>query len=148
MELKREQPTALNTVTRYGDHFIEVNEVQYTHAIAFRPEGQVRQWNVNAVSDITTDQLIQAADIRKVAGNAIDFLDDDAPATKYENAPEILLVGTGTHQHFLPAAVTAPLLAARIGIEAMDSKAAARTYNVLMAEGRNVAVALMLSEGE
>jgi uncharacterized protein len=35
-----------------------------------------------------------------------------------------------------------------VGIEAMDSKAAARTYNVLMAEGRNVAVALMLSEGE
>ncbi|AFK63117.1 hypothetical protein TKWG_15640 [Advenella kashmirensis WT001] len=147
MELKREQPTALNTVTRYGDHFIEVNEVKYTHAIAFRPEGAVRPWNVTAVSDITTDQLILAADIRKVEGSAIDFL-DDAPTTKFENTPEILLVGTGTHQHFLPAAVTAPLLAARVGIEAMDSKAAARTYNVLMAEGRNVAVALMLSEGE
>jgi uncharacterized protein len=147
VELKREQPTALNTVTRYGDHFIEVNEVKYTHAIAFRPEGPVRPWNVTAVSDITTDQLILAADIRKVEGNAIDFL-DDAPTTKFENTPEILLVGTGSRQHFLPAAVTAPLLAARVGIEAMDSKAAARTYNVLMAEGRNVAVALMLSEGE
>lgn len=147
MELKREQPTALNTVTRYGDHFIEVNEVKYTHAIAFRPEGPVRPWNVTAVSDITTDQLILAADIRKVEGNAIDFL-DDAPTTKFENTPEILLVGTGSRQHFLPAAVIAPLLAARVGIEAMDSKAAARTYNVLMAEGRNVAVALMLSEGE
>ena len=148
MELKREQPTALNTVTRYGDHFIEVNEVKYTHAIAFRPEGTVRQWDVTAITDITTDQLILAADIRKVQGNAIDFLEDDAPGTKFENTPEILLVGTGARQHFLPAAVTGPLLAARIGVEAMDSKAAARTYNVLMAEGRNVAVALMLSEGE
>ncbi len=148
MELKREQPTALNTVTRYGDHFIEVNEVQYTHAIAFRPEGAVRQWDVKNLGDITTDQLIQAANMQKIAGNAIDFLDDEPSAPRFENAPEILLVGTGERQHFLPAAVTAPLLAARIGIEAMDSKAAARTYNVLMAEGRNVAVALMLSEGE
>lgn len=147
MELKREQPTALNTVTRYGDHFIEVNEVKYTHAIAFRPEGAVRQWDVSDVNDITTDQLILAADIHKVEGNAVDFL-DDAPTTRFENTPEILLVGTGTKQHFLPVTVTAPLLAARVGIEAMDSKAAARTYNVLMAEGRNVAVALMLSEGE
>ncbi len=148
MELKREQPTALNTVTRYGDQFIEVNEVQYTHAIAFRPEGAVREWNVRTLDDITTDQLLNAADMRKIPGNAIDFLDDVPPAPRYENAPEILLVGTGERQHFLPTAVTAPLLAARVGIEAMDSKAAARTYNVLMAEGRNVAVALMLTEGE
>jgi len=148
VELKREQPNALNTVTRYGDHFIEVNEIQYTHAIAFRPEGDIRPWNVTCVSDITTEQLILAADMRKEAGNAIDFLDDNAPAARYENAPEILLVGTGARQHCLPVAVTAPLLAARVGIEAMDSKAAARTYNVLMAEGRNVAVALMLTEGE
>ncbi len=148
MELKREQPTAMNTVTRYGDRFIEVNEVQYTHAIAFRPHGPINEWPVRQVSDITTEKLISAAGMQRKTASALDFLEADTPADKFENAPEILLVGTGERQHFLPVAVTAPLLAARIGIESMDSKAAARTYNVLMAEGRNVAVALMLNEGE
>ena len=35
-------------------------------------------------------------------------------------------------------------MAARIGVEVMDSAAAARTYNVLVAEGRNVAALLLL----
>ena len=59
-------------------------------------------------------------------------------------APEVLLIGTGPRQVFPGAAIFAALHAARIGFEIMDTGAACRTYNVLVAEERRVAAALML----
>jgi uncharacterized protein len=58
--------------------------------------------------------------------------------------PEIVLLGTGTQLRFPAPALSRPLLAARIGLEVMDTRAACRTYNILMAEGRKVAAALLL----
>jgi len=58
--------------------------------------------------------------------------------------PEVLLLGTGSRQVFPPAAVFAALHAARIGFEVMDTGAACRTYNVLVAEDRRVAAALLV----
>jgi uncharacterized protein len=58
--------------------------------------------------------------------------------------PDIVLLGTGSGLHFPPAAVTAGLLRAGIGVEVMDTPAACRTYNILLAEQRNVVAALLL----
>jgi uncharacterized protein len=51
-------------------------------------------------------------------------------------APEIILIGTGEKQRFLPASALAPLMSARIGVECMTLGAACRTFNVLVSEGR------------
>jgi uncharacterized protein len=59
-------------------------------------------------------------------------------------APEVLLIGTGVRQVFPAAAVFAALHARRIGFEVMDTGAACRTYNVLVAEDRRVAAALLI----
>jgi len=56
---------------------------------------------------------------------------------------EIVLLGTGARQRFPHARLTAPLGAAHVGLEVMDSKAACRTYNILVAEERRVALALL-----
>jgi hypothetical protein len=45
---------------------------------------------------------------------------------------------------FPSRALLLPLIERRIGVEVMDSHAACRTYNILMAEGRNVAAALII----
>ena len=58
-------------------------------------------------------------------------------------APEIVLLGTGSQLRFPAAALTAPLVQARIGLGVMDLRAACRTYNVLRAEERRVAAALL-----
>ena len=52
--------------------------------------------------------------------------------------PDILLIGTGTKQQFPDIERYAELLAGNIGVEIMDSPAAARTYNVLVSERRKV----------
>ena len=58
--------------------------------------------------------------------------------------PELILVGTGARQIFPAPAFAAQFLRAGIGVEIMDTGAACRTYNVLVAEQRRV-VALLLA---
>src|ERR1700710_1007283 len=58
-------------------------------------------------------------------------------------APEFLLLGTGAFMAFPPRAFTAALEEKGIGVEAMDSRAAARTWGLLRGEGRWIAAALM-----
>ena len=58
---------------------------------------------------------------------------------------EILLLGTGPRQRFPDPRLTRALSAKRIGVEAMDLHAACRTYNILMAEERRVAAALLFA---
>jgi uncharacterized protein len=60
-----------------------------------------------------------------------------------EPAPEFLLLGTGPTHGFPPRAFVAALEARGIGVEAMDSRAAARTWGLLRGEGRWIAAALM-----
>ena len=60
--------------------------------------------------------------------------------------PQFLLVGTGLRQIFPEMAVRAAFAARRIGLEVMDTGAACRTYNVLLAEKRPVMAALVAVE--
>ena len=61
MKLHTDPATAaLNTVTAYGDGYIEVNRVSFSHAIAFGPEGEIVPWAVPSSAEITTALLRQA----------------------------------------------------------------------------------------
>jgi uncharacterized protein len=56
--------------------------------------------------------------------------------------PEFILLGTGVRLVRPPAALTRALEAAGVGLEPMDSRAAARAWGVLRSEGRQIAAAL------
>jgi len=56
---------------------------------------------------------------------------------------DLLLLGCGARMAMVPAALRQQLRDAGVVIEAMDTGAACRTYNVLMADGRRVAAALI-----
>jgi uncharacterized protein len=60
--------------------------------------------------------------------------------------PEVVLLGTGQRAGFPPQAVVAEFLKRGIGLESMDNAAAARTFNVLVGEGRQ-AVGVFLLPG-
>ena len=64
-----------------------------------------------------------------------------APILEIE--PEFVLLGTGPTLVFPPRALARALDERGIGLEAMDSRAGARTWGVLRAEGRWIAAALM-----
>ena len=58
--------------------------------------------------------------------------------------PEVLLLGTGTEQRFAHPDLYRELVKAHIPIEFMDTPAACRTYNILVAEDRKVVAAVLL----
>ncbi|RMG35208.1 MAG: hypothetical protein D6720_07730 [Gammaproteobacteria bacterium] len=63
-----------------------------------------------------------------------------------EEAPDILIIGTGEHQRFPPASALRGLIEARIGFELMDNAAACRTFNILLSEGRKAALLLLADD--
>jgi uncharacterized protein len=73
--------------------------------------------------------------------------DDAAPLLALATHVDVLFVGTGGEIAHLPPALRVELEAAGLGVEVMASPAAARTYNVLLSEGRRVALAMLPVEG-
>lgn len=142
MQLQSESNPALNTVTAYGEDYIEINAVTYRHAVCFGPEGEIRRWSAGNPATIDRASLRQAAGLSESRPDPMAFL-DGAPPSRPADAPEVLLVGTGSRQRLLPAETIGELLALGIGVESMSTQAAARTYNILMAEGRRVIAALL-----
>lgn len=144
MLLQKETNPALNTVTAYGDDYIEINKTRHTHSIYFMPEGEIHHLKIKNPSDFTTETLQKLTGVRAAAKDPMAFLNGTSHSLENPEQIEVVLIGTGATQHFLPAAVTGDLLALGIGVEVMSSQAAARTYNILMSEGRRVVAALLL----
>ena len=72
-----------------------------------------------------------------------DGYDDLAAPLSLADRIDVLFVGTGTSIAHVPAAFRQALEGQGIGVEVMASPTACRTYNVLLGEGRRVAVALL-----
>jgi uncharacterized protein len=87
---------------------------------------------------VTRDAVLD--DWRPPAIDALSIADFDALLAM---KPEVVLLGTGARQRMPPPALYAEFAARGIGLEVMDNRAACRTYNVLLGELREVAVALI-----
>jgi len=110
------------TIRAYDDGTVTVGNTRYRRSIILTRERLIPDWRPQRPEEL----------------NAEDF-----ELLRAEH-PEILLLGTGAGIHFPSPALTAPLLQAGIGVEIMDTAAACRTYNILLAEQRHVAAALLL----
>ncbi len=122
MKLQLSNPDTGHTFTAYGDDYIDVNGKRYNTNVALLPGQLLPEWTT------ATFETLTDADFARLAALA----------------PEILLIGTGKTLRFPAPALLQPLMAARIGFEVMDTHAACRTYNILAAEGRKVAAAILL----
>ena len=145
MKLHTDTNSALNTVTGYGNGFVEINKVRFDHAIAFGPQGEIARWSALSFIDISTDLLLAAARLSLAPLDPMAFLEaeDGGVPQVVGDKPEVLLIGTGSKQMMLPHHIVAPLLKIGVGVESMAAQAAARTFNILMAEGRQVIAALI-----
>ena len=110
-----------NTFTGYGDDYVDINHARYQQNLIAMPETIIAPWAAAGFDSLITEDFAQVLAL----------------------APEIVLLGTGTHVRFPHPRLTTSLAAARIGLDVMDVKAACRTFNVLVAEGRKVAAALL-----
>lgn len=122
MKLQLENTSGLNTFTAYGEDYVSVNGVRHHCNLAVLPDRLLPNWTQ------ATFATLSVADIELLA--ALDS--------------EIVLLGTGQRLRFPSPELMRPLLQAQKGIEVMDVPAACRTYNILIGEGRKVAVGLLL----
>ncbi len=122
MKLHNQNSPGLNTVTAYGVGHIAVNGQPLAHSFLLTPETLETDWPPASIAELNEAHLARVAAL----------------------GCRIVLLGTGLRQRFPPPALLAPLIGAGIGVEVMDSLAACRTYNILMAEGRDVAAAVIV----
>lgn len=122
MKLHLDRPIGLNIVTAIGDGYVEINGMRHDASLLLLPQQLEPGWGGAGFDALSAEDFARIA----VLGC------------------EVLLFGTGRRQRFPHPSLLQPLIAARIGTEVMDTPAACRTYNILTAEGRNVAAALLL----
>lgn len=121
MKLHASLPGATNTITGYGEDYVAVNGERHASSLIVTAE-RLQAWDVSGFESLSTQ------DFETLKGLDV----------------EIVILGTGPRQRFPHPRLTAPLTNARVGLEVMDVKAACRTYNILVAEARKVAAALLL----
>ncbi|WP_153147909.1 Mth938-like domain-containing protein [Dechloromonas sp. H13] len=121
MKLHLSNTAGLNLFTAYGEGFVAVNHEKYGKNLILLPESIIPEWST------ATPATLDTADMAKLLGLGV----------------EIILLGTGRQLRFPPGALLRPFAPAGIGLEVMDLQAACRTYNILAAEGRKVAAALL-----
>lgn len=86
----------------------------------------------------------QGAVLTSVAGTVVwAGLDDAEPLLAMAGSIDVLFIGTGKEIAHIPADLRQGLEQAGLGVEVMNSPAACRTYNVLLSEGRRIALAAL-----
>ena len=106
----------------YDDGYIKIQHDRYETGLSIHAGKVAAPWGPGRLRDLMPEHL---------SG----FIDP---------APEVLLIGTGRLTGFPCPAVLDYLTEHHIGFECMDSRAAARTYNILIGEGRRVSIAMLL----
>lgn len=102
----------------------------------FRISGEIFEHAV-LVTQNSVKSWDAAASIKELAAEDFD------PLIEMRDEFDVILMGTGEQMSFLPPDLKNALKKRGLHVEVMDSGAACRTYNVLMAEGRRVVAALL-----
>ena len=113
-------------VTGHAPGRVDINGRPHERSVLVMPDRLDADWGPGRSETLAAAHL---ADLATRAGMA---------------AGKVVLLGTGSRQRFPPASWLKPLIDLGIGVEVMDTGAACRTYNILVAEGRDVTAALVV----
>ncbi len=122
ISITRDVPAGRKVIAAYGGGGFTIEGERLTGSMLVFPR-RVAAWPVTAFAEVTLDSLAEVL--------------AEMPAV------ELLLVGCGARQELAPAALRERLRAAGIAADFMDTGAACRTFNVLLAEDRRAAAALI-----
>ena len=109
-------------ITAYGENSISINGKSFKQSLIITRTKLNENWELSAI------ELLQADHINQIL------------AFK----PELIIIGTGDKLIFPAVEVYSGIIEHGIGVDFMDTRAACRTYNILMSEGRDVVAGLIL----
>ncbi|HEY3635047.1 MAG TPA: Mth938-like domain-containing protein [Caldimonas sp.] len=121
MKMRADRIEGQNAIARHGRDGVLVNGLEHTESVIVPWRGDVVAWPVASFEQLGADDFARIAALK----------------------PELVVFGSGARLRFPAPALLRPLIDAGIGVETMDTAAACRTYNVLLAEGRSVVAALL-----
>jgi len=121
MEFNLEVPQNQFFIRSVSEKGICVHNDFYNNPFIISGQRIIPEWNVMSVEDINEKSLQVIFDLQ----------------------PEVILIGTGNHQVFLPPSTQVHFFRHNFGFEVMTTDAACRTFNVLVGEGRHVVAALL-----
>jgi uncharacterized protein len=111
------------TIRAYDHGELLIDEYRCTSSVIVMPKQIINDWMPQRFADLTCEHFTALAKLN----------------------PQIVILGTGATIQFPDPVLYADLLNKGIGVEIMATPAACRTYNLLVAEGREVAAALLLT---
>jgi uncharacterized protein len=123
MPLAEEIITGSYSVQAYDKGQITINEKNYHQSLILSAQEIIAPWPVNTVRELTTEHLQPIV----------------------EQKPEVVLLGTGEQQQFPDIEILGFFAQLGLGLEVMNNGAACRTFNILVAEDRQVVAALIQS---
>ncbi|MDQ6680337.1 MAG: Mth938-like domain-containing protein [Pseudomonadota bacterium] len=126
MKLQADRIEGQNAISRHAAEGVVVNGIEYRQSVIVPWRGTVASWPVADFAGLTEAHFEMLAAL----------------------APELVIFGSGRRIRFALPGLMRSLMARRIGLETMDTAAACRTYNVLLAEGRSVVAALLFEPAE
>jgi uncharacterized protein len=121
MKLQPDQ-SDVQSISGYGPGWIAVDGERIESSVVLSSTGLRFDWQCHTFEDLGPAHFSRLAEI-------------DA---------ELVIFGSGERIRFPTPAWLAPLIAKRVGVETMDTRAACRTYNILSGEGRKVIAALLV----
>ena len=109
-------------ITAYGDGSISINGKAFNNSLIITKTTLNESWNIRSID------LLQATHIEQIL----------------IHNPELIIIGTGEKLVFPDIETYSGIIKQGIGVDFMDTRAACRTYNILMSEGRNVVAGLII----
>ncbi|MCP4076524.1 MAG: Xcc1710-like domain-containing protein [Gammaproteobacteria bacterium] len=110
------------SIQAYERDQITINDRIYTESLVLSPDNLIESWSVNSVTELRTEHLECIFDLK----------------------PDVILLGTGEKQIFPDIHILGHFASRGLGVEVMNTGALCRTYNILVAEDRQVVAAFIL----
>ncbi|AHF03255.1 hypothetical protein MARPU_04670 [Marichromatium purpuratum 984] len=121
MKFAQTEDADSNRVQGYGPQGTQIRDRRYTHALLVSAERLDPDWGPARAEALTPEHI----------------------AALLEGDPQVIVIGTGARQVFPDPAVYREAIARGVGVEFMDTGAACRTFNILLAEDRRVVAGLL-----
>jgi len=109
-------------ITAYDETSVSINGKSFTQSVIITRSKLNETWEVDSVSSLRPNHVEQILIFE----------------------PELIIIGTGNRLVFPAVELYSKIIQHGIGVDFMDTRAACRTYNILMSEGRHVVAALIL----
>ncbi len=122
MKFAEDHNSSKYKITGYDAKGVKINGKTFKQSFILSPMEFISDWQPQDLSSLSVEHF----------------------SDLYKMKPEVIILGTGAKQVFPDREILKYLVQNRIGYEIMDTQAACRTFNVIMAEGRNVVAGMFI----